>query len=173
MRRKRSASNILKDTVPSTSTSSTPNQPSTEDIKITTRKPRTKVQCFCSKCNGKLVDPRTKTAHEQKEQPISLDPLQSDQLTPLPAILPNETQMTQVLVNPFDLTMEIEEHLAQTTIDTNIYEEQPFTFLPRKKRVKARYITKVKSNEGGSEDSDNNISTEYETDDIQSGESSA
>ena len=87
--------------------------------------------------------------------------------------MPNETQMMQVLVNPFDLTMEIEEHLAQTTIDTNMYEEQPFTFLPRKKRVKARYITKVKSNEGGSEDSDNNISTEYETDDIQSGESSA
>src|SRR5439155_20437930 len=145
MRRKRSASNILKDTIPSTSTSSTPNQPFTEDIKITTRKPKTKVQCFCSKCNGKLVDPRTKTAHEQKEQPISLDSLQSDQLTPLPAILPNETQMTQVLVNPFDLTMEIEKHLPQTTIDTNIYEEQPFTFLPRKKRVKARYINKVKS----------------------------
>ena len=96
IRRKRSTSNILKDTVPSTLTSSTPNQPSTEDIKITTRKPRTKVQCFCSKCNGKLVVPRTKTAHEQKEQPISLDSLQSDQLTPLPTILPNETQITQV-----------------------------------------------------------------------------
>ena len=54
-----------------------------------------------------------------------------------------------------------------------MYEEQPFTFLSRKKRVKAWYITKVKSNEGDSEDSDNNISTEYETDDIQSGESSA
>ena len=77
MRRKRSASNVLKDTVPSTSTSSTPNQPSTEDIKITTRKPRTKVQCFCSKCNEKLVDPHTKIAHEQKEQQTSLDPLQS------------------------------------------------------------------------------------------------
>src|SRR2546430_4343056 len=62
---------------------------------------------------------------------------------------------------------------SQITIDTNIYEEQPFTFLPCKKRVKARYITKVKSNEDGSEDSDNNISTEYETDNIQSGEFSA
>src|SRR2546429_3609794 len=158
MRRKRSTSNVLKDTVPSTSTSSTPNQPSTEDIKITTRKPRTKVQCFCSKYNGKLVDLRTKTAHEQKEQPIFLDTLQSDQLIPLPAILPNETQMTQVLVIPFDLTMEIEEHLAQTTIDTNIqYTRNNLSpFFCVKKRVKARYITKVKSNEGDSEDSDNN-----------------
>ena len=86
MTRKRSVANILKDTDPSTSSSSTP---STEDINITTRKPRTKVQCFCIKCNGKLVDPRTKTAHEQKEQTTSLNPL------PLPAdIFPNEMQMT-------------------------------------------------------------------------------
>ena len=61
MRRKRSASNILKDTIPSTSISSTPNQPSTEDIKITTRKPRTKVQCFCSKCSRPTYKNRTWT----------------------------------------------------------------------------------------------------------------
>ena len=46
---------------------STPNQPSDEEeIKITTRKRRSKVQCFCNKCNGRLVDPRTKRLHEQK-----------------------------------------------------------------------------------------------------------
>ena len=30
-------------------------------------KPRTraKVQCFCDKCEGELVDPRTKTKHEE------------------------------------------------------------------------------------------------------------
>ena len=50
-----------------------------------------------------------------------------------------------------------------------MYKKQP---LSRNKRIKAQYITKVKSNEGGSEDSDNNISTKYEMDDIQSGESS-
>lgn len=32
---------------------------------LTTRT-RTKVYCFCKKCNGKLVDPRTKKAHELK-----------------------------------------------------------------------------------------------------------
>jgi hypothetical protein len=26
---------------------------------------RTKVQCFCDKCEGELVDPRTKTKHEE------------------------------------------------------------------------------------------------------------
>ena len=55
MSRKRSSFNILKDY----SISSTPNQPSAEDFIITTRKRRTKVQCFCSKCNGNLVDLRT------------------------------------------------------------------------------------------------------------------
>ena len=62
MSRKRSSFNILKDY----SISSTPNQPSAEDFIITTRKRRTKVQCFCSKCNGNLVDPRTKKAHDEK-----------------------------------------------------------------------------------------------------------
>src|SRR6185312_11033908 len=57
-----SSFNILKDY----SISSTPNQPSAEDFIITTRKRRTKVQCFCSKCNGNLVDPRTKKAHDEK-----------------------------------------------------------------------------------------------------------
>src|ERR1044072_3755878 len=56
MSRKRSSFNILKDY----SISSTPNQPSAEDFIITTRKRRTKVQCFCSKCNGNLVDPSTR-----------------------------------------------------------------------------------------------------------------
>src|SRR5437588_13001522 len=62
MSRKCSSFNILKDY----SISSTPNQPSAEDFIITTRKRRTKVQCFCSKCNGNLVDPRTKKAHDKK-----------------------------------------------------------------------------------------------------------
>src|ERR1700733_5266302 len=62
MSKKRSSFNILKDD----SSSSTPNQPSTEDFIIKTRKRRTKVQCFCSKCNGNLVNPRTKKAHDKK-----------------------------------------------------------------------------------------------------------
>ena len=55
MSRKRSSFNILKDY----SISSTPNQPSAEDFIITTRK-------RSSKCNGNLVDPRTKKAHDKK-----------------------------------------------------------------------------------------------------------
>src|ERR1051325_3742106 len=62
MSRKRSSFNILKDY----SISSTPNQTSAEDFIITTKKRKTKVQCFCSKCNGNLVDLRTKKAHDEK-----------------------------------------------------------------------------------------------------------
>src|SRR3954463_3750007 len=122
-----------------TSSSSASNKFSIENIKIPTRKPRAKVQCFCSKCNGKLVDPRTKNAHEHIGQTTSLDSLHSEQLTPLPiAILPNETNETpmvqliiepldqlliepldQLLIEPLDSAMEDEENSAQTIIDNN------------------------------------------------------
>ena len=68
MSRKCSDINVLKDD----SVLSTTNQPSTEEFIITTRKYRIKVQCFCSKCNGNLVDPRTKKAHDKKSTLESL-----------------------------------------------------------------------------------------------------
>ena len=102
--RKRSIVNILKDDGASLSTSDQP----LSDAKFA---PRTwsKVQCFCSKCNGTLVDPRTKKTHEMK---ADLTPLHSEQSTHSPSILPNETPMSQLLVEPFDSTMEIDDHLA-------------------------------------------------------------
>src|SRR3954468_10185871 len=79
--------------------------------KIPTRKPRVKVQYFCSKCNGKLVDSRTKNAHEHIGQMTSLDSLHFEQLTSLPiAILPNKMNETP---------MEDEKNSAQTIIDNN------------------------------------------------------
>lgn len=139
--RKRSAADILKDDGAS----------STEDIKITTRK-RTKVQCFCCKCNGILVDPHTKKAHEIKEDPTSLEQphfnkKSSEKSIPLlPAdlsniILPNETPMSQLLVEPFDTTVEIDE----TIIDNdNVLEESNFTFFSRKrKKAKAGTLRPV------------------------------
>ena len=83
MSRKYSSFNILKDY----SISSTPNQPSAEDFIITTRKHRTKVQYFCSKCNGNLVDPRTKKAHDKK---LAL-------VTHSAVILPEETHYSAVI----------------------------------------------------------------------------
>lgn len=173
--RKRTVAAILKDNA-SGSSSSTPNQPSTEHIKIATRKPRTKVQCYCSKCNGKLVDPRTKQAHEKtslellNSEPLDSEPLDLD--SDSEQIFPNETPMSQLLVESFDLTT-IGTHSTQPMIvdDNDLYEEQIFTFLPRKKRVKTstfQSITTVKSIESVSEDSENsddNISSEYITED--------
>ena len=46
---------------------SNPQASRTEKIELTTRT-RTKVYCFCIKCNGKLVDPRTKSKHELKHK---------------------------------------------------------------------------------------------------------
>src|ERR1700722_8680890 len=77
------------------------NQPS-EEIKIVTRK-RTKVRYFCSKCNRKLVDLRTKKAHEQKDS-ISLE-TSDEQLTSLPidTNFSNKTnEVPQVLVKESD-----------------------------------------------------------------------
>ena len=49
---------------------------------------RTKVQCFCNKCNGALVDPRTKKVHmskrinyqeaEPSELPDEMDNIETD-----------------------------------------------------------------------------------------------
>src|SRR3954449_11057119 len=135
--RKRTVESILNEY--NTSSSSASNKFSIENIKIPTRKPRAKVQCFCSKCNGKLVDPRTKNAHEHIGQTTSLDSLHSEQLTPLPiAILPNETietPMVQLIIEPLDSAMEDEKNSAQRIIDNNDeFEESIFTFLSRKRK---------------------------------------
>jgi len=85
----------------------TPNQPSAEDFIITTRKRRTKVQCFCSKCNGNL---RTKKAHDKKlalvthsaiiplEETHYLAVIPPEETHHLAVILPEETPISQVLI---------------------------------------------------------------------------
>ena len=114
MSRKRSSFNILKDY----SISSTPNQPSAEDFIITTRKRRTKVQCFCSKCNGNLVDPRTKKAHDEKLALVTHS-----------AVIPlEEIPISQVLIEPT-----IERHSVPTISDSDVDEEQTIIFLHVKK----------------------------------------
>ena len=35
-------------------------------------KTRNKVQCDCSKCNGRLVDPRTRKKHEEEENQMKI-----------------------------------------------------------------------------------------------------
>src|SRR3954452_16200241 len=160
--RKRTVESILNEY--NTSSSSASNKFSIENIKIATRKPRAKVQCFCSKCNGKLVDPRTKNAHEHIGQTTSLNSLHSEQLTPLPiAILPNETNetpMAQLLIEPLDSAMEDEENSAQTIIDNNDeFEESIFTFLSRKRKKADSLRRIIKPTEGdfeNSSDSDDN-----------------
>ena len=136
MSRKRSSFNILKDD----SISSTPNQPSAEDFIITTRKRRTKVQCFCSKCNGNLVDPRTKKAHDKKSALVTHSAVIPPEETHHSAVIPSEeTPISQVLIEPT-----IERHSVPTISDSDVDEEQTIIFLPRKKRVKTntlRHIT--------------------------------
>ena len=127
--RKRTADNILDEY--NTPSSSTPKQILTEDIEFTTRKPRDKKQCFCSKCNGKWIDLHTKNEHkhDHKGQTASLRRLHSEQLTPLPA---NETPISQVLIEMLDLTMSLVEPLdsmmstnthSSHTSDNDMYEK--------------------------------------------------
>ncbi|CAB5201012.1 unnamed protein product [Rhizophagus irregularis] len=172
-RRKRIAANILDEyNNPSSSTSER------TYAKFTTRKPRSKVPCYCSNCNRKMIDPRTKERHEQTN---SLEPLNSDkaptsqelvklidstisleepQDTTISLVEPQDT--TIPLVEPQDTTISID-----TYSDNDTYEKQQYVFLPRKKRSKTgtlRHITEV---EQVAE------STEYVTDDIYTSESSA
>src|SRR6185295_8514489 len=96
MSRKCSSFNILKDY----SISSTPNQPSAEDFIITTRKRRTKVQCFCSKCNGNLVDPRTKKAHDKKLALVTHSAVIPPEETHYSSIIPPEETHYSAIIPP-------------------------------------------------------------------------
>src|ERR1051326_725437 len=96
MSRKRSSFNILKDY----SISSTPNQPSAEDFIITTRKRRTKVQCFCSKCNGNLVDPRTKKANDKNLALVTHSAVIPPEETHHPAVIPPEETHHSAVIPP-------------------------------------------------------------------------
>ncbi|CAB4430677.1 unnamed protein product [Rhizophagus irregularis] len=182
-RRKRIAANILDEyNNPSSSTSER------TYAEFTTRKPRSKVPCYCNNCNGKMIDPRTKERHEQTN---SLEPLNSDKAPTSQELVElidstisiEEPQDTTISIEePQDTTISIEEpqdttiplvEPQDTTIsidtysDNDTYEEQQYAFLPRKKRSKTgtlRHITEV---EQVAE------STEYDTDDIYTSESSA
>ena len=65
MTRKWNISKILDDDEIGSSNS---NQPSTAKIMARTR---AKVLCYCNKCDGKLVDSRTKNTHEEKMESTS------------------------------------------------------------------------------------------------------
>ena len=168
MSRKCSDINILKDdSVPLTT-----NQLSTEEFIITTRKRRTKIQCFCSKCNGNLVDPRTKKAHDKKSTLESsftgkthspIIPPEETHYSPVilpkethhsPVIPPEKTPISWVFIEPT-----VERHLILANSDN---EEQTFIFIPRKKRVKTSILQHI-TNEGiknKSDDSNSNNSNE-------------
>ena len=148
--RKRTADNILDEY--NTLSSLTSKQILTKDVEFTTRKPRNKKQCFCSKCNGKWVNLRTKDKyeHDHKGQMASLGRLHSEQSTLLPA---NETPISQVLVELLDSMMSTDTHLSHTS-DNDMYEKQNLSFLSRKKgqkqthfvlllKVKLRKIMKI------------------------------
>ena len=172
MSRKRSSFNILKDD----SISSTPNQPSAEDFIITTRKRRTKVQCFCS---GNLVDPRTKKAHDKKAtlEPSFTGETHSPVIPPeethhsavippegthhSPVIPPEETPISRVFIEPI-----VERHLIPTISDSDVDEEQTIIFLPRKKRVKTNTLRHITDEITENDDSNGNDEfSEYSNDD--------
>ena len=159
MSRKRSSFNILKDY----SIFLTSNQPSAEDFIITTRKRRTKVQCFCSKCNGNLVDPRTKKAHDKKLALVTHSAVILPEETHYSAvILPEEISISQVLI---ELT--IERHSVLTISDSDVDEEQTIIFLPRKKRVKTNTLRHITNEITENDNSNGNDEfSEYSNDDV-------
>ena len=165
MTRKRTGFNILKED----SSSSTPNQPSAEDFIITTRKRRTKVQCFCSKCNGNLVDPRTKRAYDKKSTlagspiipPHNSPIIPSEKTHHSPAITPEETQVS--------IESTIERHLTPIISNSDVDEEpmEPIIFIPRKKRVKTNTLRNIINIENDdSNDSNGNLASDIHSDEF-------
>ena len=140
--RKCTADNILDKY--NTLSSSTSKQILTKDVEFTTRKPRNKKQYFCSKCNGKWVNSRTKDKHKHnhKGQTASLGRLHSEQSTSLPA---NETPILQVLIEMLDLTMLLVEplDLIMSTDTHSCKKGQKQTYFILLLKVKLRKIMKI------------------------------
>ncbi|UZO22607.1 uncharacterized protein OCT59_014967 [Rhizophagus irregularis] len=149
-RRKRIAANILDEYNNLSSSTSERTY-----AKFTTRKPRSKVPCYCSNCaptSQELVELIDSIISLEEPQDTTIS-LVEPQDTTIPLVEPQDT--TIPLVEPQDTTISID-----TYSDNDTYEEQQYVFLPRKKRSKTgtlRHITEV---EQVAE------STEYDTDDI-------
>jgi hypothetical protein len=170
--------NALENTDINISSSSTLNQPSSEDlvVEIASRKRREKVQCFCDKCNRRLVDLRTKRAHEKKSglstkthpqgepNPITPDETHSNivsQDEPNPPIISQGEEHSPIDLTETPVEHVVIEHSTLTNPDNN---EQEFLFLPRKKRAKTGPAIRIV--EEVDEASDNDASSnEYMTDD--------
>ena len=94
MSRKQSAKDILK------SIDQEP-EPSTSKLPTSTHRTRMRVKCYCKKCNGKLVDPRTKDQHSlNTSQQLTLDLnelRQSTQMTSMTSELSGLSQSTDDL----------------------------------------------------------------------------
>ncbi|EXX66321.1 hypothetical protein RirG_124920 [Rhizophagus irregularis DAOM 197198w] len=157
-RRKRIAANILNEY--NNLSSSTSERTYAE---FTTRKLRSKVLCYCSNCNGKMIDPRIKERHEQTN---SLELLNSDKAltsqelvelidSTISLVEPRDTTIS--LVEPQDTTISLVEP-QDMTISIDTYSDNDTS-----KTGTLRDITEV---EQVAE------STEYNTDDIYTSESS-
>ena len=103
MRRKRSISSIIDD---KTTVSTQIAWKSTQSIAQPKRKQ--KVPCFCSKCNGKLVESCTKIWHELDKSHISN---LADKLLLLPPVIYLQNELPETLQNS-----EIQEDVNQLTI---------------------------------------------------------
>ncbi|CAB4378596.1 unnamed protein product [Rhizophagus irregularis] len=70
-----------------------------------TRKPRSKVSCYCNNCNRKIINPRTKERHEQTN---FLEPLNSDKASTSQELV-ELIDSTISLEEPQDMTISLEE----------------------------------------------------------------
>ncbi len=111
---------------------------------------RTKVQCFCTKCNGALVDPRTKKGHmskrinyqeaEPSELPDEMDDVEMDD---------NETGDNAM---EYDLLPERNYIFLTKRLPINESEKSQFV---KKGKISDRVLDNLLSDDHSSEDSDN------------------
>jgi len=165
MTRKRSISSVIHE-------ESTTSQPNTEP----NSRSRSKVSCFCSKCNGSLVDPRTKRLHVLNEQ--NNCPVQEDIELPQPNV--ENEQHGETLITLAALEQNLNQN--RQNIEENRKTANDFTcldsnsaLLPRKHRYTNRQTlpvelptaehndTATETSEFNTED-DDNLSSETEQD---------
>uniref|UniRef100_U9UFM0 Transposase domain-containing protein n=1 Tax=Rhizophagus irregularis (strain DAOM 181602 / DAOM 197198 / MUCL 43194) TaxID=747089 RepID=U9UFM0_RHIID len=130
-----------------------------------TRKRRTRLRCYCSKCNGNFVDPRTKVLHDLKDQ-NSADSSFNKSTTNFDMNMIQENELELESVISHETVDHQIDRIQQNTQEHETADGSEFIFLPR--RSKRHHDDSVNEETEFTTEDDRN--TRFSSDESTSGE---
>ena len=145
-------------------------RPDTTNAINITKKKRTKVPCSCNKCEGKLVDPRTKKRHESADNEISsqssnTNTRQEGQEVYEDMDTDESSHSTSIGVLMQDIERSVDTEENQDIMEDDSYIDVDFDFLPRERTSRyTKYL--IEPIEPSESEQSTDISANYEPNEI-------